>query len=252
MKLFVPSSILSALVLVSLAAATAPAAGADVVTNKSTWEGSAAAGLTLTRGNSKTALASLGLQGSDKWEHNELLLSATLAYGKTGTNTTTEHSDANAQYNRLFTERAYAGLKLDLFHDGIAEIKYRITVAPLVGYYFIKGTNASLKGEVGPAFIYADQGAGTNETWNGYFTARVGERFDWKLNDKAKLWQTAEFLPQVDDLDNYLFNFEIGAEAGLTKRLSLRTVLQDFYNNRPAAGRLKNDVQLIAGVAYKF
>jgi hypothetical protein len=47
---------------------------------------------------------------------------------------------------------------------------------------------------------------------------------------------------------------EVGVEAALTKgnKLSLRTVIQDNYNNVPAAGRLRNDLKLIASLAYKF
>jgi hypothetical protein len=61
-----------------------------------------------------------------------------------------------------------------------------------------------------------------------------------------------EIFPQVDRWDNYVVNFEIGTEASFTKSWSLKTYLDDNYNNRPAANRVKNDVKLVAGVAYKF
>lgn len=233
----------------TMLALCAPAAAQTVgTTNKSTWEGSAAAGVTLTRGNSKTLLANVSINGSDKWEKNELLLGASATYGENDNQKNTETADGNAQFNRLFSDRLYAGLKLDLFHDGIADIRYRFTAAPLVGYYFIKGTNATLSGEVGPGYIYSDEGGNTDS----YLTLRAGERFEYRLTSTAKMWQSVEYLPQVDDFNNYLLNFEIGAEAALTAKLSLRTVLQDYYNNEPAEGRLKNDLRLIAGVAYKF
>ena len=61
-------------------------------------------------------------------------------------------------------------------------------------------------------------------------------------------------------IENYIVNFELGAEAPLSKKLSLRAVLSDTYDNQPAevtgaAGtktRLKNDVKITAGLAYKF
>jgi len=61
-----------------------------------------------------------------------------------------------------------------------------------------------------------------------------------------------EFLPQVDKFKNYLLNAELGAEAALTKKLSLRSYIQDNYVNIPAQGHLKNDVKLIAALGYKF
>jgi hypothetical protein len=68
------------------------------------------------------------------------------------------------------------------------------------------------------------------------------------------VWETLEFLPEVDNLDNYIANAELGIEASLNKsdRLLLRTVLQDTYDSIPAPGRLKNDLKLIASIAYKF
>ena len=74
------------------------------------------------------------------------------------------------------------------------------------------------------------------------------------LSDRSRLWETAEILPQVDDFKNYIVNFEIGVEADLNsaKSMSLRVYLDDTYNNVPAAGRKKNDLKLVAAVAYKF
>jgi hypothetical protein len=53
-------------------------------------------------------------------------------------------------------------------------------------------------------------------------------------------------------LANFLVNAEVGAEASLTKTLSLRVTLQDNFVNQPAPGRKDNDVKLISGVVYKF
>jgi Protein of unknown function, DUF481 len=87
---------------------------------------------------------------------------------------------------------------------------------------------------------------------HSYATLRLGEKFTRRLSSHARLWQSAEFLPQVDDLNNYLINAELGVEADITSHLSLSTILQDTYKNVPAVGRKKNDLKLIAGVKYKF
>ena len=85
-----------------------------------------------------------------------------------------------------------------------------------------------------------------------YFTARVAEKFDYKLNDRARIWEMVEFLPQVDNLDNYIINGEVGVEASITKKTALRAVLQDTYDNQPAPGRKKNDLKLVSSVVMKF
>ena len=59
-------------------------------------------------------------------------------------------------------------------------------------------------------------------------------------------------FPEVDRWDNYVVNFELGAEASFYKSWSLKTCLDESYNNRPASQHLKNDLKLVAGVTYKF
>jgi putative salt-induced outer membrane protein YdiY len=231
------------------------------------WETSASAGVALARGNSKNFLATLGINSSRKWAKDEALLGASAGYGKsTAVNRADGLDDVETknedylkgfgQYNHLFSERFYGGLRLDAVHDDIADVNYRFTLSPLVGYYFVKNPTTTLAVEAGPSFVY-EQVGGEEQSYLG---ARLAERFEHKFKSGARIWQTAEIIPQVDDTENFIVNFEIGAEAPLTKKLSLRAVLNDTYDNQPAevtgaAGtrtRLKNDVKITAGLAYKF
>ena len=62
----------------------------------------------------------------------------------------------------MFTERFYAGLRLDAAFDGIAELDYRVTLTPLAGYYFIKNAKTTLAVEVGPSLV-TEQYSGQDE-----------------------------------------------------------------------------------------
>src|SRR5205085_2238992 len=84
--------------------------------------------------------------------------------------------------------------------------------SPGLGYYFIKSDRTSLRGEIGPSFIYENRGGVTH----GYVALRLAERFEHKLSETAHLWESVEFLPQVDKFKNYLINAELGVEAALT------------------------------------
>lgn len=215
-------------------------------TNK--WETSAAAGLTLTKGNSDTLLATISIVSLRKWERDEVSLGADGAYGETTGLKTTEAAHGFAQYNHLFSDRFYGYARADLLHDSIADVEYRLTVGPGVGYYFIKNPTTRLSLEGGPSLIWEKQG-GREKT---YLAGRLAERFEHKLSDHAKVWQSAEYLPQLDDLNNYLLIGEVGAEASLTQKFSLRAYLQHYYDNEPSPGRRKNDTKLVAALAYKF
>ena len=240
--------------LVAFAQAPAPAAVIPPPEPKSPWEESAGLGLTLTRGNSRTLLFTANALATRKTKLVELDLGADATYGE-ALNKSTGQDEKNAeslhgfaQYNRFFTERFFGYARIDGLHDQIADIKYRVVVGPGLGYYFIKSDRTFLRGEAGPSLVYEKKGHETHT----YMTFRLAERFEHKLSEHAKVWQSLELLPQVDKLKNYLINAEVGIEAGLTKKLSLRSYAQDNYVNEPAPGRLKNDFKLVTAIAYKF
>ena len=251
-----PGITVSSIIVATLLFTISSMGAADVNTNK--WDVSMAAGLSLTRGNSETLLATIGINGKRKFSDAEILLGAQGAYGentvedkttgKKTTDKTAESLSAFGQYNHEISERWYAGVRGDFLHDAIADLDYRFTISPLAGYYALKQTNRTVKLEAGPSGVFERQGDEDNQ----YAALRFGERFDNKFNDKAKMWQSLEFIPQVDRWHNYLITAELGAEAAMTTQFSLRAVLQDIYDNEPAKGRKNNDLKLITSLVYKF
>jgi putative salt-induced outer membrane protein YdiY len=236
-----------------IASAQGPAAAAPAPETLG-WVTTAAAGTTLTRGNSETFLATLSLDTKRKWEKDEAYFGVSGGYGDSTTDNVysknTEFVQGFGQYNRLFTERFYGGIRLDGQYDGIAGIDYRFKISPMAGYYLIKNDKMTLAGEAGPSLIYEHL---EGESASGYWAARLAERGEYKLTDTTRLWETAEYLPKVDEWgDNYLVNFEAGIETAITKKWSLRVVFQDQYARAPASGRKQNDLRLLAGTAYKF
>ncbi len=251
---------ISELVLVAAALCVAPVVHGQTATNpppKSHWESVASADVALTRGNSRSFLATVSLDTKRKWTQDEMLLGGSAGYGdttvkeSTGQEITTKTQDylkGYGQWNHLFTERLYGGLRLDGLHDDIADIQYRLTVSPLVGYYLLKATNTSLAVEAGPSFV--DQKL--DDHTESYFGLRLGERFEHKFGTGARVWETVEWIPQVDKFSNWILNAEAGISAPITKSLDVRLVADDNYNNQPAPGRLKNDLKLMAGIGYRF
>ncbi len=245
--------------LAAVAAALPSARGADAVTNappKPHWESVASVDMALTRGNRRSFLATASLDTKRKWDKDEALLGGAAGYGDSttkinGQDVTTKTQDylrGYGQFNHMFSDRVYAGLRADGLHDDIADMQYRFTVSPLAGYYLIKETNTSLAVEFGPSFVDQELG-GRSES---YFGLRIGERFEHKFKTGARVWETLEWIPQVDDFNNWLLNAEAGISAPVTKAMDVRLVADDYYNNQPAADRLKNDFRLLAGIGYRF
>src|SRR3954467_10847932 len=94
----------------------------DAASSEPKWVSSAQAGLTLTRGNSETFLATLGATTEKKWGHHELSFGLDGAYGTTKDQTTGETTkntaslDGFGQYNYLFTERLYGYGRVEALH----------------------------------------------------------------------------------------------------------------------------------------
>lgn len=221
---------------------------AVVSTNKPAWESSVAFGLTLTSGNSESVLVTTSFNTHFNNPTNELVLGAEGSYGENNSVENSESLHGFGQYNHLFSDRWFGYARADGLHDGIANVVYRATLSPGAGYYFIRTKSTTLAGEVGPAVVFEK----LDGQRKSYLTPRLAERFEHKINGRARAWQSVEFLPQADKPDNFLVNAEVGVEAALTKRLSLRTVVQDNFANDPAPGHKDNDVKLVSGLAFKF
>ena len=238
-------------------AAAEDAKKAEEPPKKKLWESVASVDVALTRGNSRSFLGTLTLNTQRKWDMDELLLGGAAGYGNStvkdanGVETTSETQDylkGFGQFNHLFTDRLYSGIRIEGLHDNVAGINYRFTFSPMAGYYFIKETNTFLSAEVGPSLITQELGHDTST----YMGVRVGQRFEHKFIGGSRIWENVEWIPQVDNFDNWILNAEAGVSAPITKALDVRLVAQDNYNNEPAAGRLKNDVRLLAGIGYRF
>lgn len=219
-----------------------------VSTNHPAWESSITAGLSLTKGNSDTLLTTAAFKTRKKTAENEFTFGVDGSYGENNSVENNQTLHGVGQYNHLFSDRFYGFLNLEGLHDGIADLEYRFTISPGAGYYVLKQTNTTLAVEAGPGLIVQDLG-GVDDT---YATLRLAERFEHKLDNGARVWEKVEFLPQVNKLQNFLVNAEVGAEASLTKTFSIQVTLQDNFINQPAPGRKDNDVKLISGLVYKF
>lgn len=247
------------------AADAAPAADAA----KPKWETSTGLGVTITSGNSESLMFAADFVTGRKAPKNEMVFGIVAGYGEAKPQATSDNPDpsldkntdflrAFEQYNQLFGEKLYAYLKTDFLHDDIAEIMYRVTIAPGAGYYFLKDDRLDLSGEVGPGYVF-ERVLARNELGGGYYddndyaSLRVAERFNFKISKTARLWQMVEYLPEITRwADNWILNAEVGIEADLTTHIALRVVGQDTYDNEPATGRESNDLKLIAGIRYKF
>jgi hypothetical protein len=96
--------------------------------------------------------------------------------------------------------------------------------------------------EAGPSYINEKF---KDEATRSYWAARAAERGEYTFKSGAKFWEGLEYLPRVDELDDYIIDAEAGISAPVSKALDMRLVFQWSDVSQPAEDRLKNDVKLM-------
>lgn len=223
------------------------------------------AGLTMTDGNSDTLAANLALitEGEKaglgsviagiEGNYGESTLSQSTTDEATGETTVTEESEktvenakAYANVKKTLSPMTFASLDGSVLYDDIALIDYRALLTPGLGAYLVKNEKRTLALEAGPSYVWEKVDGLSDD----YLALRVAERYTCQATETAKLVQTFEYVPEIEDFDNYLLTFEIGLEVAINSHLNLRIVLQDTYDNTPAQDTERNDLSLIAGLGF--
>ncbi len=215
---------------------------------KDGWKNVGGVGFGLTRGNSETLLVTANYDAAYHSSEKEILLGLGGAYGETGSAVNAQNIRAGAQYNKMFSDLCYAGGSLNFLYDDVAEVDYRFVPAVLAGYYLAKTDAVKLSIDAGPAYVWEKVGGVEND----YFAVQIGERLSVALSDTVSVGQTAAFVTEAADWDNYTLASSLFLDIYFADNLAFRTAVTDSYDNTPAAGRDSNDVTVSAGIAVQF
>ena len=245
--------IFAALALAGSAAAEGKTDGKGEPTAKSGLETTLSTGLTLTDGNSETLAANAALKTEGEKEGLGSLLAGVEAnYGESTVDgvkdTTVENAKLFANLKKTLSERFFASIDGSVVYDGISLIDYRAMLGPGLGVYLVKNDKRTLTFETGPSYVWERVDGATDD----YLALRFAERYACQISATAKLVQSLEYVPAAEDFDDYLLTGEIGAEAAMTDRISLKVVLQDKYDSTPAGEAEYNDLSLIAGIGFSL
>ena len=244
------------IVVMAAVAFGAWSAAAQEAEKPSGWKVSLALGFNMTQGNSETIVGTASLTGDLEAGANLVRLGAEGAYGEaeieddageTDDEVTTRNAKAFGSYKRKF-KRAYGYVDGSVMQDKIAEVDYRGILGGGIGYFLFDGAKVKLGTEGGLSYPW-EEVDGVEDDYPAY---RLAERGEWQITKTSKLWESVEYLPKTDDFDNYLLNGEVGAEAALATRLSLRVVYQIRYDNEPAPDQEEQDTILISALSWQI
>lgn len=208
------------------------------------WDLSVAMGFNLTQGNADTTLLTGQAKALREIENDIYNLELNGAFGKQESVDTQRYIRADAGYKRLFEGNWYGTGSIGFLADDIAAIDYRLLLNPGLGYFLIKNEITSLSLESGPSYVFQKQGG----TKDNFVAWRVANGYDWKISETAKIFQTTEYLLNVEETNDSLINAAFGIEASLTSKLALVWAIRDRYDNLPAPGLEKNDVAITSSL----
>lgn len=212
------------------------------------WEKSLALGFSLTDGNNDTTLFTT--EAKAKYEKNKdtLTISGSHNFGDSDNETNVDNTQAEVQYQRLFADKSYFGFGESFLRNEISDVKYRATTNALYGFHVLKGESTDLSLEIGPSYVFEEVGGVSDD----YLAYRVADKFEYKISETSKIFQSSELVIQAEESDNYLINSKLGIEAKMTDSLSLVSTLTSLYDNEPAVGRKRHDLIAVTALSFSF
>ncbi len=212
------------------------------------------AGLSLNAGNSESVRLNLGaVSAADVGDEISYRLGLDYNYGEssTGDRASRRDVDNGKLFGNVRTDLQppwFIAVDASALFDHMAEIDRRVTIGPALGLDIVRRTGLRWSVEAGPAMLW-ERVAGVNDD---YVAVRVAEQFDWRPDDRLRIWHRIEWTADGSDLANSLLNAEFGIESRIGQRTRLRSVLQDRYDARPGPGLRHNDVSLVTGIALEL
>lgn len=212
------------------------------------WESSIGLGFSAQRGNSESTAANYDLRTKRDATDEVFRAEVKGAWGDDGVETTVNNGKVETDYRWLLSDRLFWSFGGWAFYDREANVDYRINVGPALGYYFFRSDEFEFSSEIGPSYVWEE----VEELKEDYFSPRFAERLKWQISKTSKLFHSAEIIINTEDTTDYIVTAEAGVEAMISDILGLRFTVRDIYDNEPADGNHKNDVNYVTALTVTF
>jgi putative salt-induced outer membrane protein YdiY len=221
--------------------------------HQAVWSGSADAGLSATRGNADTLVISFGSQVARTTQRDKLSLYAASLFARNSTTgvsiTTAEAIRGGARYDRNLGGRLFGFVLTDLERDKFQQLDLRLVLGGGLGIHARRTERMRLDLFTGGS--YNREKFSTGLTRNSG-EALVGEELSYKLSESTSLTQRAVLYPNLSELGEYRFAFDLTGVTRLTRQLGLQATVSDRFQSNPLPGVKKNDLLLTTGVRVTF
>ena len=217
---------------------------------KPLWTGNIEAGLQIREGNTETLDLYGNFEALRKVDVRELSLKASYDYAERDDDTERNRAFAESTYRRYRSAKSYIFGTLNVEHDEIEELDFRLNAAVGPGYKWIDTEKTKLIGEAGVGvtaewYDGEDQHTEAIVLLHGLWTQKVF--------DKSIFSQELTAYPSISDFGSFRLVSTTALATPLSESLDLRVSLVNEYDNDPeVSGVEKNDMTFRTTVVYRF
>jgi len=224
------------------------------------WSGAVVINGSLTRGNTDTdnlgVAVNAGLRRNNDTNNDRFTVGGAYNFGRQKDSvsgnkvTSTDNWMAMGKYDLFLTPKFYAFGLMQVDHDRIADLNYRLSPSVGVGYQWIEKPDMNFSTEAGAGYVYEKYISGG--TTDDYVALRLAYHFDKKLSETVAIFHNLAWMPAIDDPSNFNLDTDAGIRANLTKNMFSQLKVEWKRNTRPAPGAQEDDLIYTLGVGWTF
>ncbi len=230
-----------------------------------TWHGSVNFTWESDRGNTYKNSATVLANVNRRWEEDRFTANFAYNYSETGTSkrdreTSERNWEIDGQHDHFWLPKAYTYESAKYEQDDIAGIDYRLRLGVGAGYQWLEKSKfdtfgtVSFNQEAGLAWVKTDFHVEDPDAESSYASFRYAHHFTYlpKWYEGVEVFHNLEYLPQIDDWENYLIEADVGISTKIFGNFDLLAKIEWDYNSRPSVGNKSSDFKYIVGLGYKW
>ena len=214
------------------------------------WKGSVGLAYLETSGNTSSRTFSGELKVERNFSFSKLTLQGSAMYAENNDVTSDENWYGSLKYDQNLTDRSYLYLLQKTERNTFQGIEFRYTYQGGLGYYLLNSSADVLKTELGAGYIHEDQVNPFPD--RGFPSARVFAGYTHNFTEKNRFDEWVEYLPSLENGQDYLINEETAVITNLVGSLALKVSFTVAYDNLPPPDHEKSDRTFKTALLYTF
>lgn len=220
------------------------------------WTGDLSAGLIFTRGNSDTDNANVTFNAERRTDDDRITFKAYYASTRTKDQATNEWATTQAriggklQYDYFFTKTLYGFAFAAADKDRIAFLDLRFLTGAGAGQQWLDSKEISFSTEEAITWTKEDYNNGTPN--DDYAGAMLAYHLNGTIAGGLTGFNNVLYNQSLEDIDDSFVYGDIGVRAALTSAMFIELKATLRWDNTPANGAERTDVQYIANIGWGF